>query len=69
MDEQMRTMLKSQGWSESLGRDSKGRPYWAWTRNGAWFHVVAHSHGTLADTPQPYGNGRTAQTVTHEVRS
>lgn len=26
MDEQMRTMLKSQGWSESLGRDSKGGP-------------------------------------------
>lgn len=68
MDEQMCAILKSQGWSESLGRDSKGRPYWAWARDGAWFHVVAHSHGAIVDTQQSYGDGRAAQTVTHEVK-
>ena len=69
MDEETLQALRALGWKDHLGSDSRGHPYWAFTRGGDYFHVTTHSRGVLRKDPVPYGaEGRAAMTVRNVPR-
>lgn len=70
MDDITIAALEALGWCLSVGRDSKGSPYWAFTRGADYFHVTASSRQRLVDETVEYGNeGRRAKTVRLSVEA
>lgn len=69
MDDETLQALRALGWKDHLGNDSRGHPYWAFTRAGDYFHVTTHSRGDLRRELVPYGDdGRAAMNVVNAPR-
>lgn len=56
MDEATIAALRQLGWRDEVLRGPNGQPYWAWCRDGHYFHIKTDSQHELVVEKRPYGD-------------